>query len=197
MQELQVPITPESTEHPADDPVRLSTASETFLAAVNGILDRDGELVVCRRCANSAGAGGGLYRLTSAKQWQELLRDVPAKTAYSVMRNRVLINRGDANTALEEQALKWFRKWGEVSIAVLRPGELHLACEHIEWCGVWLTSARAATAHTECEEQIRNLFQSHEGEHVGFGEKIAWWDDGYAITAYVPDPDGVVRPGAY
>jgi len=158
----------------------LSTNSDEFRQRVYALLHQSGELLIFKRLAYTAGAGAGWYLVRQQKEFDTLLDTAPSKAAFSIMLEPELRLRGIADDDLRKAALILLEQEEELLLFFLRSVDLELDYRY-----------------ASSEAQVHKLFDEHQGEKVAIGRIPPWFDDSEAITGYVPDADGMARPGAY
>jgi hypothetical protein len=176
----------------------LSTNSPNFLNSVYAAFRYYGEMLVLRRFANTAGADACWYLVRRIEQWQELLDGGRKKTAYTVILKPELPIRGIADSELLGVATHLFDRLGDVMIAELFPDSAEVSLYSVEWQikGWGIKDAEAGLQ--DSKEKICRLFEKHKGAQIGIGRDLyIWGEDIVRITGYIPDEDGVVRPGTY
>lgn len=177
---------------PTRDAVRdepLSTANEAFCLVVEDALDRGEELVVLVRHA-AAGGAKDYFVVRRPEELAGVLGRRGPRTSISVFFAAALPVRGVAGPETERAALELLA----TSSSDPAPGvdALRLDMEGPplpSTCGPeWLGTA----------DEVRSWFLANRGAPVAVGLLRFWEDNGdRVVTAYVPDDDGVVRPGPY
>jgi len=83
-------------------------------------------------------------------------------------------------------------------VAVLSSDSAAISLHAIEWMTTgWKTKDAERGLHA-CREKIHQFFETHQGAQMAIGRDLNVWSEDIAqITGYIPDEDGVARPGAY
>jgi hypothetical protein len=170
-----------------DEPV--STHNPVFIQSVAEALSRGHELVVLERRVN---CGGDSVRFLVRKldEFYDILNHSRAKDAITVFFTGALSIRGLASPDLELRALALLEsqqaKGDDDGVVVVRLDAPDMALGREDMC--FLRSP----------EDISVWFDNHAGVPIIAGE-LSFWEGNSekAITAYLPDADGEVRPGAY
>lgn len=184
-------------------PYHLSASSAQFLGSVKQAFERNNELLVYRMFAYTAGAGNRWYLIKTLGQWEEFLKEEnpvlqsAEKTAYTVLLDCELPIRGVVSPEIIEEGLRLFNHYGDLVIAKFVPDSLELALAFFEWYGGRTGQLAEKELQTK-KEEIRSYLETNVGEEIAMGRDFMIWQDEIRwITAYMPDKDGVVRPGAY
>jgi hypothetical protein len=198
MGELGVKLPEKSSRAGVEHTGPLSIDSADFLEPVHAAFERYGEMLVLRRLAYTAGADAGWYLVKRVEQWQELLDGGRRKTAYTVILEPELPIRGIAGDELLGEVTCLFDRLGDVMIAVLSPDSAEIGLRSVEWRTKGWKTKDAEKGLQDSEERILQLFERHKGARVAVGRDLDVWDEDIVqITGYIPDEDGVARPGAY
>jgi hypothetical protein len=159
----------------------LSAHSPEFLNAARAAIAAAGETLVLIRWAGMGGAKDW-HLLHAPEELDNIVRKASAKTSVSVFLKPELPVRGRVDKNLKAAA--------HVLLADLK----ELLVSEFPTNGSELNSA-AFDNDTELDQWL----DQREGLAVAIGRYPPFWlDDGpEQLSAYVPDFDGVVRPGAY
>ena len=190
---IQIPSASEPTAHTL--PVPNSTQTSEFRRSAENMLRDQNELFVLQRFAYTAGAGSGWHLFRDYRTFQSLLAGSPPRTAITLVLDSPVLDHGIADDRLRSAAIKHFRFFGDLAIAVIPIEDTHLFLTSIEWTVTGFKTADAIIGHQAAEMRIRQCFDRADGQEVLIARDPDWWDDG--LTAYVPDSDGVARVGAY
>jgi hypothetical protein len=167
----------------------VSTHNPIFIQSVAGALSRGHELVVLKRRAN---CGGDSVRFLVRKldEFHDILNHSRAKDAITVFFAGALPIRGLANPDLELRTLAFLKsqqaKGDDDGVVVVRLDAPDMVL------------GREGMCFLRSPEDIAVWFANHVGDPIIAGE-LSFWEGNSekAITAYLPDADGKVRPGAY
>ena len=194
--DIQIPIPANSTDTNLPGP--LSTQSPEFSEPVLKALEQNNELIVQQRFANTGGAGAGWYVIKRVADWRELLASGKAKTAYTVILERELPTRGIANDQLKNKAVQLFDGLGDLMIGIITEGDSHMPLYSFEWDPRTSKPKDAEKDLANAKEKINRFFEKHQGKQMAIGRDLWIWEEDIAqITGYIPNADGVARPGAY
>lgn len=176
----------------------LSTQSPEFSEQVLKALGQNDELLVLQRFPYTAGAGEGWHLINRIAEWQELLVSGKAKTAYTVILERELPIRGIANEQLKSEAIRLFDRLGDLMIGIVTEGESYLPVYSFDWETRASRPRDAEKDLVKTKKKIHQFFEKQQGKKIVAGRDLGIWNEDIAhIVGYVPDTDGVVRPGAY
>lgn len=181
----------------------LSVLSKQFLEPVRQAFEHNNELLVFRRFAYTAGWDNRWYLIKTWEQWEDLLKEKNPvlksveKTAYSVALDRELPIRGRISPELIHEGLQLFDHNGDLIVAKTFQTSQELTFTSFEWRG-GRTGQFAEMDLQIRKDEIRQYFEANLGEQVAMGRDFMIWQDEIKwITAYMPDKDGIVKPGAY
>lgn len=176
----------------------LSTESQEFIEPVLNALKKNEELIVLQRLAYTAGAGAGWHFFKQVSEWQEFLTSGKKKTAYTVILDKEFPLRGTANDELKRKAIELFNQLGDLMIGIFTEGDNSFPLYSFNWDSRALKPKDAEKDLTRIKETINQFFEKHQGKQVAVGRSILVWEKDIAeITGYIPDDDGIARPGAY
>ena len=201
IRELEIQISEQLKCSDLDNPKPLSTQSSEFSKIVLNALNQNKEIIVHQRFANTAGAGAGWYLIKQQSEWQKFLDSGKPKTAYTVILDKELPIRGIATDNLKDEAVKLFDELGDVMIGVFWEEDNRISLYSFEWDTRALKSKDAEQDMVRTKESIIRFFEKQKSKQVAIGRDLWVWGEKIEvisqITAYVPDEDGEVRPGAY
>lgn len=168
---------------------RLSAHAPAFTEAVAEALDDDQEVVVYTRGANCGGGRQEQFLVRRVVEFRDIVDSAWPKTAISVFFATALPIRGVAGAELRTRVLELLQQ-------LLREDEDGVFVIRRDAPGVAL--GREDIRLLRSPDQVVRWFDDHPGIPILAGE-LPFWEDNSdrVITAYVPDADGVVRPGAY
>ena len=165
----------------------VSSAVPTFRELVESHLAAGEVAVVLLRHANCSGQQDYLLVRTLA-EFDEAARTARPKTSITVFLESSFIAKGPADAQLGARAKHLLESLDE---------------DHY---GIGIVRLDAAGARLDGEHCFRladpasidTWFTGHRGCPILVGE-LNWWDQNRScvVTVYVPDADGVVRPGGY
>jgi hypothetical protein len=158
-----------------------SVTSPHFLERVDAALAVEGELIVLHRPAYAAGLK--LWALVRSREdLVEFIRSGQPRSSFVVFLRREVPLRGTVERDLIRRAID-------------------LLQQHRELLLLELDAAGGIVDDTSLEDaaEVEAWLAEREGRQVAVGRYPPFWlDDGdEVIGAYCPDPDGVVRSGAY
>jgi hypothetical protein len=165
----------------------VSTNNPKFSALVDDHFENNELIIVLIRYANSAGAKD--YLLVRTKdEFDKLLQQLRSKTSITVFFESAFALKGISNAELRNKTKKLFCE------------------EHEEYEGLDIICTDPKLGEKierdimfmQKLEVIDEWLERHHGYQVFIGTMKFWCDNNKDfLTAYVPDDDGVVRPGAY
>jgi len=175
---IKLPPDPSGTEYPA------------FLNHVRNSLEQGDALVVVQRLSRC----GGAKNYCLLREWDDLealLADSPAKVSLSVCFPPALPIRGNADDRLTRLTSDLLERQHNnektdegVELIRLDAPDLYLSEDDM----ICFDTA----------DEINEWFGANPGVPILAGELPWWEDDSERVrTAYIPDSDGKVRPGAY
>ncbi len=157
---------------------RLSTSDGEFLDAVQGIFAAPEVLVVVRYVY---GAGNRDFLiLKNMTEFNRLLGRLCNRDSVVVMKSFQKIKEGIVDQAFIEGAAAVY-KTGANWVLIGKENFEHTA----------------GRAYAGSEGELREELQDRLGNHVCIVDEPNYISDEHSIGAYVPDEDGIVRPGAY
>jgi hypothetical protein len=157
---------------------RLSTTDKLFLDPVQNVFEAPEVLVVIRYVY---GAGNRDFLiLRDMTEFDSLLGALRCRDSVIVMRSFKKIKDGRVDQAFLEGALE---KYSEGTSWII-VGE-----DNFEHTADW--------AYAESRDELTEELQDRMGNHVIIVAEPDYINDDDSISAYVPDEDGIVRPGAY
>ena len=167
----------------------VSLANPAFMEAIDSAIASSGFVVLTVRFAGCGGARDYFIFHDVGLLETELRRFQP-KTSIAVHTAGSFDFVGRASAAAEETAKELLaavlEKNANDNIDLIRTdGEQGLLTDDTyEW--------------VESQSELEDWFRKHGGEEIAIGRLEFWHENSDAIfTAYVPDDDGKVRPGAY
>jgi len=175
----------------------MSTRDSQFLRTAQGVLRESGEMFVLQRFAYTAGAGSGWHYIRDNEDFQRLLAASPRRTAITLVLKSPILARGVGGDLLRDTAIRTFRYFGDLALAIVPRGATSVSLTCIEWALRRRKTADAIADHQAAEARIASFFADARGEDVFVARHPEWWDEDETMTGYIPDPDGVVRRGAY
>jgi hypothetical protein len=162
----------------------VSTANPAFLNALRVALVSGGELIFLKRLDRCGGAKQ-VYHVTSLSQAESILNKSKPADSFTVFFPPTFPLRGKTEEAFAKSAFTYFQSLGDEKDwgAVVRLGG---GTEQVDY------------EYVASQEEIRIWFEEHPGIDVAIGTmNFCKANCDEVLTAYIPDPDGVVRPGAY
>lgn len=170
----------------------VSTAEPVFLHVVSSVLRDSPPLFGLIRYANAAGSKD-YFILRSQDDFDAMLGRCRAKDSISIFFAPSLPIRGVTDDSTLDQTLELFEQVAEspdsddlteIDVVRLDSPEAELDASHLDF----FCSA----------EEIREWFAKHPNVPVAIGQLDFCKENGdEVVSAYVPDADGIVRPGAY
>ena len=147
----------------------------------------EGEAVIVLLRYSNCGGARGYFLIREQRQFDELVTGARAKTSITVFFETGFL-KGNVCDGLRDSAIGLLHsvKPEGAGVDIIRLdgiGSL-LDLDHL----LWLTE----------EEEITDWFATRPGTPVLIRD-LNFWDDNNpsTVTVYVPDADGIVRPGAY
>lgn len=157
---------------------RLSTSDREFLDAVQSIFAAPEVLVVVRYVY---GAGNRDFLiLKNMTEFNRLLGRLRRRDSVVVMKSFRKIKEGMVDQAFIEAATAVYPKGGNW-ILIGKDNFKHTADR----------------AYAFSEGEVNEGLRDRLGNHVCIIDEPNYISDDYSIGAYIPDEDGIVRPGAY
>ena len=178
-------------------PTPISTRDSQFLRSAHNVLQESVEIFVLRRFAYTAGAGSGWHFIRDHQDFHRLLAASRQRTAITLVLKSPILARGIGGDVLRDTAIRTFRYFGDLALAIVPLGETFVSLTSIEWALGRFRTADAIDDHQAAEIRIARFFDGACGEDVFVARHPEWWNSDETMTAYVPDPDGVARRGAY
>ena len=162
----------------------ISTASPQFLASVEDWFRSRLEILVVIRYSYAAG-NRDIQFFTSFETFRKRLGELPAKTSITLLRDWQLPLRGIVDDAFIE-----------ICMATIADGTEYVVAETSH-----RTAGKRSWLHNDSGTsllELRDSLEESRGVHVCVGEYPTWFTDTEAIlTAYIPEQDGAIKPGAY
>lgn len=165
----------------------VSTLNSEFLAMVHEHLAKNEVLVVLIRYANYGGAKD--YLVIRAKdEFDNLIKKLASKTSITVFFESAFALKGKVNAELLKKVdrlfVKEYDEYEGLDIICLEPQK-----SDDDEKDIWFMQEL---------EPINEWLRQHKDYHVLIGTMKFWYENNQDfVTAYVPDGDGKVRPGAY
>lgn len=156
-----------------------STRDPHFIREVNRLLDRKGHILVVVRYVYGAGSKN-LVLIESMQQFEALLEPLRARDSVVVMMSFDVVNEGAVDVDFIKASVA---KYSSGSDWVIIGPDKH------EYTNCW--------AYASSESELKEELESRIGKSVCIVSDPDYVSDESSIAAYVPDLDGVVRPGAY
>jgi hypothetical protein len=165
----------------------VATQSSAFLAMVHEHLAKNEVLVVLIRYANYGGAKDYLVIRTN-DEFDTLMKKLDFKTSITVFFESAFALKGKANNELLKKVdglfAKEYDEYEGLDIICLEPQN-----GKDDERNIWFMQEL---------EPINEWLRQHKDYQVLIGTMKFWYDNNQNfVTAYVPDSDGQVRPGAY
>jgi hypothetical protein len=157
---------------------RLGTSEKDFQDAVPLIFAAPEVLVVVRYVY-----GGGkrdFLILRAMSEFHQLLGTLWARDSVVVMNSFRKIREGKVDRGFIESAAAACTK-GSSWVLIGKDNFEHTP----------------ASAYAESEAEVREELQDRLGNHVCIVDEPDYISDEHSINGYIPDSDGVVRPGSY
>ncbi len=156
-----------------------STKASGLRREIRGLFKQSPRVLVLLRYAYAAGSRDFIF-LKTLGEFEKLVAGLAPRTSVIVMKSVSLIFGGRIEAELVETALSGYQETSS-----------------------WLIMATASTslpadwAFAGSRVELRDEVEFRLGEEIAVVEEPDWHCDGKSIAAYVPDPDGIVRLGAY
>ena len=162
-------------------PTLLSVTSSEFLDRARAAIGARGEVLALHRPAYAGGAKDWVF-LRSSADLKRFLGRGRRRSAFSVFLGVELDTRGRADAPFVTEALDLLGRCGEILLV-----ELYDAGDILADCG------------TDDPCDAGEWLRGRGGRPVAAGGYPPFWaeEGDVVLAAYVPDTDGVVRPGAY
>ena len=165
----------------------VSTLNPAFLALAYEHLARNEVLILLVRYANCGGAKNYLI-IRTKDEFGNLIKTLAFKTSITVFFESAFALNGKVNAELLKRVYELFTKeydeYEGLDIICLEPQKGDIGTRNILFM--------------HKIEEINDWFRQHQNLHVLIGTMKFWCGNNQDfITAYVPDGDGQVRPGAY
>ena len=162
-----------------------ASTNKTFLHTLECWLSIEPEILVLFRYAYSAGRKSFEFFSSPAPLFERLSK-LQRRTSVTAFRQAQLPVRGIVNDEFIELCMR-----------AVPEGSEFLVVETVQ-----RTAGRMSWFHDmagETHAELREALEASKGIPVAVGLYPRFWlDDGPdVVTAYVPDEDGVIRPGAY
>jgi len=157
---------------------RLSTSDREFLDGVQNIFVAP-EVLVVVRYVYGAGKRDFLI-LKNMTAFNRLLETLRSRDSVVVMKSFPKIKEGRVDQAFIEAAAAVYRT-GANWILIEKDNFEHIA--HFAYGG--------------SEGEVREELGDRSGKHVCIVDEPNYISDEHSIGAYMPDEDGIIRPGAY
>jgi hypothetical protein len=157
---------------------RLSTRDGEFLDAVQSLFAAPEVLVVVRYVY---GAGNRDFLiLKNMSEFHSLIGKLRNRDSVVVMKSFQKIKEGIVEHAFIEAAAAVYR---------MASNWILIGKDNFEHTAEW--------AYAGSEAELREELQDRLGNYVCIVDEPNYISDEHSIGAYVPDEDGIVRPGAY
>lgn len=155
-----------------------NTEDQHYLAIVNALFQTASRVLVLIRYAGGAGSRQFLM-LPSFDSFLAQLKKCKAQDDVTVMFSYQIVREGVVDQRFSEHVMAQYNVDDE-----------WLIIEEMDQCG-------GPYSQIDCREELAAELLDLYGEKVCIVVDPDWMDDEKAIHAYLPDPDGIVRPGAY
>lgn len=159
----------------------ISTTSPVFIQGSIRLLWATGELLVMIRYPYSAGSRDFLLVREEA-ELRRLLHDRKPRDLVTVMKSFTLLKRGIVTRRFIEDSVRTLKKPAEGDWLVI-------GCTNDKYLEDW--------DFAESRRDLKEALEVRIGREVSILDEPDWTNPGAFIDAYSPDPDGIVRPGAY
>ena len=159
--------------------MKTSVSDSDFQAKIRQIFHAQARLAVLIRYAYRAG-GRDFYLLSRLESLEELIGGCKERDLVTVFATVRIIAEGvvdDDFAAALEARLNAGEKW------------MLIGGDNGDGTPEW--------DFAETEEELRGGLDSRVGMAVSIIEEPDWVTEGLSVSAYIPDRDGIVRPGAY
>jgi hypothetical protein len=157
----------------------LSTSSKEFLQIIHQILEKGHEILLLIRYPSSAG-NRDYYLFDSLEAVQHFISLRKAKETITVFKSMETVKRGQVSTELLL----------EITKSVHEP-------KHSDWLVIFPNCNSECWNYCENQKELLEELKEHNEEQVVILEDPLFQVEEETITAYVPDRDGVIRPGPY
>jgi hypothetical protein len=165
----------------------VSSATPEFHELIDRAFACHQPIVLLLRYANYGGMRD-YFIARSATDYQTILKHAKPKTSITVFFESSFMLGGIANDELRDCTIGLF------PIAYAECEGVHLI--RMDSCGIELDAERCFYAKNPRE--IEDWFERNRDAPAMVGTMEYWHDNrSEVVTVYVPDADGVVRPGAY
>lgn len=158
-----------------------STHSKTFRNAGIEIIEKDGEILILAIYPFSAGARD-FYILKSKEEFLTFLKARSAKEIIILFKSFTTIKEGKVTNDFIKKSITELVPSSDSDWLTIFPDIDNKA-------GNWYFDGNIK----ELEDTLNNGF----GQFVRILAEPNWQDEKFVFRAYVPDVDGVVRPGVY
>jgi hypothetical protein len=156
----------------------LSASDREFLDAVKNIFAA-AEVLVVVRYVYGAGRRDFLI-LKNITEFQRLIGGLRTRDSVVVMKSFQKIKEGKVDEAFIEAA---------AAIYPTGANWILIGKDNFEYT--------PGFAYASSDEELRENLQDRLGNHVFIVDEPNYISDDQSVAAYIPDEDGVVRPGAY
>jgi len=164
----------------------ISTSNAEFLATIRRWIESNAEVFVVIRFVSGAGSRSFEF-FTAFDRFLERLAELNPADSVIVMRDKQLPLRGLVDEQFVADALSAIPDGADWLIACLAQTTMGKASWFHNYPG---------NNHTELADELRDDFCL--GHHVAVGLEPSYMNDSDSIiSAYVPNEDGAVTPGAY
>ena len=165
----------------------ISTQDPVFNAFVQQLWSEDCAVVVLKRSANMAGAKD-YYLIHNIAEFHEIIADAREKTSISIFLDTMTM-KGPVNQEMATEMLHYLMTQPESE------RELFVIC--LDTASVKIEFGTDMFL-LETAEAVETWVQQHTLMPIIAGGLPFWERNSeHVITAYVPDADDVIRPGAY
>lgn len=158
-----------------------STHLKTFRNAGLEIIEKNGEILILVVYPFSAGAKD-FYILKSAEEFLTFLGSRSAKELIILFKSFTTIKHGKVTKDFIKKSIKELPPLSDSDWLTIFPNDMDKA-------GIW--------HFDENKEELVDTLNDHFGQFVRILEEPNWQNEKLILKAYVPDVDGVVRPGVY
>ena len=159
--------------------VATSTQDPAFLDEVRQLASNNEEILILVRYVYGAGSRDFVL-LDSMTKFSDLLQCCRERDSVTVMKSFNVICRGIVTDDFIVSAIADYesdKSW------------ILIGGDNYEYTADW--------AFAESEAELKEELDARLGNEVCIVSEPDHWSETDAMTAYVPDSDGVVRPGAY
>ena len=165
----------------------ISTSDPDFQATVARWIETNGEVLVVIRFVYGAGSRSFEF-FTDSKAFCDRISSLRPADSVIVLRDKQLPLRGRVDDDFVARALATIPDGEDWLIACLEQTTMGLRSWYHNYPG---------NNHTELQDELRDDFCYGELVAVGLEPPYMPADGDGVISAYVPNPDGSVAPGAY